>query len=98
MFLCAGRLSRLDVKNGWLTKQSFKARFALRRCIESGNKVIPFFFIECENCPIRQPFFGFAECRFKNELANGFLSGRRCCLQCLFSRLAEAKIKFLRSC
>jgi len=55
------------------------------------------FFVERENSPIRQPFFGFVQRRFKNEFADGLTRSRCRRLQRLFSGLAKPKVKFLCS-
>jgi len=68
-----------------------------RRRIERGNESIPIFCIEREHAPVGQPFFGFAQRRFKHEFADGFARGRRRRLQRLLGRLAQPEIELFGS-
>jgi len=74
-----------------------QARMTTRRRIERGNEGIPIFCIEREYAPVGQPFFGFAQRRFKHEFADGFARGRCRSLQRLLGKFAEPEIKLFSS-
>ncbi len=96
-FLCAVGLSRLVVKNGRFAEQSFEARVTAWRSVEGSDENFPTFCVEREHAPIRQPFLGFSQRRFENELADGLTRRRSSSLQRLLGGLAEPQIEFFGS-